>query len=85
MLHNSGTNHARNFKSASRFDKKGRETNKKTANVQMPQTIGVVRPLNPILHFEITRAISPCIVLRSVQLLLHIIIINSVRSMQIPN
>ena len=33
-----------------RSDKKGRETEKKTANVQMPRTVGVVRPVNPILH-----------------------------------
>ena len=31
-------------------DKKGRETDKKTANVQIPRTVGVVRPANPILH-----------------------------------
>ena len=33
-------------------NKKGRETEKKTANVQMPRTVGVVRPVTPILHID---------------------------------
>ena len=31
---------------------KGRETEKKTENVQMPRNVGVVRPVNPILHTD---------------------------------
>ena len=33
--------------------KKGRETEKKTANVQKPRAAGVVRTTNPILHNDL--------------------------------